>query len=224
MKQLMVISAGLSSPSTTRHVADQISAAVRTAVTARGEELQVSTVEVREYANDLTQLMLTGISSPELDELKQDISQADGLVAVSPVFQGSYSGLFKMLFDALSTDALNAMPTIVAATAGSERHSLVTEYAMRPLLTYLRANVVPTSLFAATSDFGSGDGAAFKRRVARSANELAGQILQVTGTVAGINGATAYGEGSRPRRSGTDVEEDFVPFAQLLEGHTGTHD
>ncbi|MCT2338920.1 CE1759 family FMN reductase [Corynebacterium sp. p3-SID1056] len=186
MKQLIVVSAGLSTPSTTRHVADQIAAAVRTQVTARGEDLRVRTVEVRDYAQDLTQLMLTSIDSPALEALKRVISQADGLVAVSPVFQGSYSGLFKMLFDALHTDALNAMPTIIAATGGSQRHALVTEYALRPLLTYLHAHVVPTSLFAATADFGSdgGDeGAALTQRIERAARELAELMLgRQTGT------------------------------------------
>lgn len=189
MKQLMVVTAGLSQPSTTRQVADEIAAAVRSAVGGRGEDLEVTTIEVREYATELTQLMLTGMPSPRLDQVKRDISAADALVAVSPVFQGSYSGLFKMFFDALDPDALTGMPTIVAATAGSERHSLVTEYALRPLLTYLHATVVPTSLFVTTS-----------------------------GAVEGLSGPP---EGVT-RRTGTDPAEDFVPFSQLLEGHTGT--
>ena len=230
MKQLIVVSAGLSTPSTTRHVADQIAAAVRAQVTARGEDLRVRTVEVRDYAQDLTQLMLTSIDSPALEALKREISQADGLVAVSPVFQGSYSGLFKMLFDALHTDALNAMPTIIAATGGSQRHALVTEYALRPLLTYLHAQVVPTSLFAATADFGSDDGAALTQRIERAARELAQLMLATSGAVAGI-AVTAEDstppqtqKQPQPRRSGTDLEEDFVPLGQLLGGQTETHD
>lgn len=232
MKQLIVVSAGLSTPSTTRHVADQIAAAVRAQVTARGEDLRVRTVEVRDYAQDLTQLMLTSIDSSALEALKREISQADGLVAVSPVFQGSYSGLFKMLFDALHTDALNAMPAIIAATGGSQRHALVTEYALRPLLTYLRAQVVPTSLFAATADFGSDEGAALTQRIERAARELAQLMLATSGAVAGIAGTledsappqTQAQPQTQPRRSGTDLEEDFVPLGQLLGGQTGTHD
>lgn len=232
MKQLIVVSAGLSTPSTTRHVADQIAAAVRTQVTARGEDLRVRTVEVRDYAQDLTQLMLTSIDSPALEALKRVISQADGLVAVSPVFQGSYSGLFKMLFDALHTDALNAMPTIIAATGGSQRHALVTEYALRPLLTYLHAHVVPTSLFAATADFGSDKDAALTQRIERAARELAELMLATSSDVAGIAGTaedstppqTKTKPQPQPRRSGTNLEEDFVPLGQLLGGQRGTHD
>lgn len=220
MKQLMVVSAGLSTPSTTRHVADQIAAAVRAQVTARGEDLKVRTVEVREYAQDLTQLMLTGMDSPALETLKRDISSADSLVAVTPVFQGSYSGLFKMLFDALHTDSLNAMPTIIAATAGSQRHSLVTEYALRPLFAYLRANVVPTSLFAATEDFGNDEGAAFTRRVDRAARELAELLVTTSGAVSGLAGSLDESAQPRPRRSGTDLDE-FVPLGQLLGRQTG---
>ena len=93
MKQLMVVTAGLSQPSTTREVADEIAAAVRSAVGGRGENLEVTTIEVREYATELTQLMLTGMPSRRLDQVKRDVSAADALVAVSPVFQGSYSAV-----------------------------------------------------------------------------------------------------------------------------------
>lgn len=220
MKSLMVLTAGLSTPSTTRQVADSISAAVASAVGGRGEKLEVTTVELRELANDLARQMTTDISSPALDQVKRQLSAADGLVAVTPVFKASYSGLFKMFFDVLDTDALNGMPTIVAATAGTARHSLVTEYAMRPLLTYMRAVVVPTALFATTDDFGSVDGADFTARTSRAAAELAALIVSTNGSVEGLAGAVTEPT-TRPRSAGVDASDGFVPFSELLRGHTG---
>ena len=41
------------------------------------------------------------------------------------------------------------------ATAGTARHSLVLEHALRPLFSYLKASPVPTGVFAASEDFGS---------------------------------------------------------------------
>lgn len=222
MRTLTVITAGLSTPSSTRQVADEISAAVNAAVTARGEALEVTTIELRELVNDLAQVFTTGMSTPRLDEVKTLVSSSDGLVAVTPVFKASYSGLFKMFFDALDADALNGMPTIIAATAGTPRHSLVTEFALRPLMTYMRAVVVPTSLFAATDDFGGEEGQSLERRIARAAGELANLMVASNDSVGGLGGVTAEGQGmTRRRKTGVDPEESLVPFSELLAGHDG---
>ena len=83
------------------------------------------------------------------------MTAADALIAVTPIFTASYSGLFKTFFDVLDKDALAGKPMLIAATAGTPRHSLALEHALRPLFAYLRAVVVPTAVFAATEDFGS---------------------------------------------------------------------
>ena len=166
--------------------------------------------------------MTTGLSTSHLDEVKRQLSETDGLVVVTPVFKASYTGLFKMFFDVLDTDALNGMPTIIAATAGTARHSLVTEYALRPLLAYMRAVVVPTALFAATDDFGGAGGADFSNRAARAASELAALIVSTQASVEGLAGAVGQPEAApRKRKAGVDVEDGFVPFSQLLRGHSG---
>lgn len=90
------------------------------------------------------------------------------------------------------------------------------DYALRPLFNYMRAVVVPTGIFAATEDFGGEQGAALSERINRAASQLAVLMVAETGAVAGLSG-------ERPqRRTGTDPNEDFLPFAQLLEGHDGT--
>lgn len=220
MRTLTVITAGLSNPSTTRQVADRIAAAVTAAVTARGESLDVHVVELRELVNDLGRALTTGMSSPALDEVKERISASDGLVAVTPVFKASYSGLFKTFFDVLDQDALNGMPTVIAATAGTARHSLVLDHALRPLLSYMRAAVVPTGIFAATDDFGSEEGAGLETRIARAAGELADRMVAASGSVGGLGGVTAEGQGTR-RHTGVDPAEHLTPFADLLKGHDG---
>lgn len=224
MRTIVVVSAGLSVPSSTRSVADSIANAAKAAVTARGESVDIVNIELRELVNDIGRVFSTGMSSPRLDEVKETISQADGLIAVTPVFQASYSGLFKAFFDTLNTDALNGMPVIIAATAGTARHSLVTEYAMRPLFTYMHSVVVPTSLFAATDDFGGTEGTAFESRVARAAGELAALVVADSNSVGGLGGVTAEGQGTqRRRKTGVNPEEDdIVPFSQMLQDYNGS--
>ncbi|QGU04723.1 FMN reductase [Corynebacterium comes] len=219
MRTLTVVTAGLSNPSTTRQIADQIAAATSAAISARGESAQVHVIELRELVNDLGCSLTTGMSSTALDEVKQRISASDGLIVATPVFKASYSGLFKTFFDVLDQDALNGMPTIIAATAGTARHSLVLDHAIRPLLTYMRAFVVPTGVFAATDDFGSDEGAGLDSRVNRAAGELADQMV-ASASVGGLGGVTAEGQGLR-RRTGVDPVENLTPFSALLKGHDG---
>ena len=155
-RRIVVVTAGLTVPSSTRLLADQLAEATSAQVSARGEAVEVEFVELREVAGELATFMVTGgIPTPRLTELRELVSAADGIIAVTPVFNGSYSGLFKMFFDALDPDALTGTPVLIAATAGTARHSLVLDHAMRPLFAYLRAVVVPTGVFAATEDFGS---------------------------------------------------------------------
>jgi FMN reductase len=162
-RTLAVVSAGLSVPSSTRLLADRLTTATVAALRERGDDATVEVVELREHARDLADNLVTG---------------ADGLIAVTPVFSASYSGLFKTFFDVLDKESLTGTPVLLGATAGTARHSLVVEHAMRPLFAYLRAIAVPTGVFAAPEDWG-GDGGvdrALAGRIERAAGELADLI------------------------------------------------
>ena len=218
-RRLVVVTAGLSEPSSTRLLADQLTDAVRAAVTARGEALEVDVIELRDLAVALAQTMTTGgLPAPAVADALRKVEAADGMVAVTPVFAASYSGLFKMFFDVVGTETLAGMPVLVAATAGTPRHSLVLDHALRPLFSHLRAVVVPTGVFAATEDFGGGEaGATLGTRVHRAAGELA--ALLVAEPVA-VQGFTPSPEDTRRRSSGLSVGA-VTPFAELLRGHQG---
>lgn len=214
-RRVVVISAGLSQPSATRLLADQLAAAVSAQVSARGEAVEIDTIDVRELAAALAATMTTGgLASPELDRVRERVSSADAVVAVTPVFAASYSGLFKMFVDALDPDALTGMPVLIAATAGTPRHSLVLDFALRPLFTYLRAVVVPTGVFAATEDFG---GAQLVERVRRAAAELAALVVADAAAVEGF-----VPDPGRTRHSGVGIEAQVTPFEDLLRGHSGS--
>src|SRR5664279_6652709 len=172
-----VVSAGLSQPSSTRLLGDQLAGAVRTAGADRGDRVEVITLELRELAHDITDNLLTGFPGVALQTALDAVSSADGLIAVTPVFSGSYSGLFKSFFDVLDREALVGTPVLLAATGGSARHSLVLEYALRPLFSYLKGDIVPTGVFAATADFGSDDaGRSLADRIDRAARELVDHV------------------------------------------------
>ncbi len=202
-RTLVVVTAGLSQPSSSRLLAGRLAAATEQALGARGIDSRTVVVELRDHARDLADHLLTGFPTPTLRETIDTVLGADGLIAVSPVFNGSYSGLFKLFFDVLERDALEGTPVLIGATAGTARHSLVLEHALRPLFVYLGARVGVIGVFAATEDWGQGDASpdsGLADRIERAARELAGVLAA----------------GQRPERS--DPYADPIPFEDLLAG------
>jgi FMN reductase len=199
-KRIVVVTAGLSVPSSTRLLADLLGDAIERSIQARGADVEVETIELRPLAHALADHLLTGFPSGDLATAIDHVHRADGLVVVTPVFAASYSGLFKTFFDVLEPDVLDGKPVLVAATAGTARHSLVLEHALRPLFSYLHAVVVPTGVFAATEDFGGSDGA-LQKRVDRAAGELAALVAD------GVSATPKPGP-ARPAA--------VTPFEQLL--------
>ncbi|WP_353648087.1 CE1759 family FMN reductase [Nakamurella sp. A5-74] len=173
--RIVVVEAGLGTPSSTRLLADRLTAA--TAEMLAGQDLEFSTIALRELAHPLADNLLTGFPSGPLVPAIEAVAAADALIVVTPVFAASYSGLFKMFFDVLEPGALRGTPVLLAATAGTARHSLVLEHAVRPLLSYLGALTVPTAVFAATEDWGAAGVGALDERIARAATDLSGLLL-----------------------------------------------
>ncbi|MFW6774889.1 FMN reductase [Nocardioides sp. CPCC 205120] len=208
MTRVVVVTAGLSQPSSTRLLADRLADAVTAALAERGEQVELDVVELRDHAHALADHLLTGFATGDLADAIGAVARADALVVVTPVFSASYSGLFKTFFDVLEPETLAGTPVLLAATAGTPRHSLVLEHALRPLFAYLRATTVPTAVFAATEDFGAGDGY-LASRVHRAAGELAD-------LAAGTRRTTQRRQAALP--AADEEFGDVIPFEQLLRG------
>jgi FMN reductase len=166
MRKLVVVTAGLSKPSSTRLLADRLAAA--TGMT------DTRVIELRDLAHEITDHLLTGFPPAALADALDAVAGADALIAVTPIFTGSYSGLFKSFFDVVDKDALADKPVLIAATGGTARHSLALEHALRPMFAYLRAVVVPTAVYAATEDW-AGEGT-LRDRIDRAAAELVREV------------------------------------------------
>ncbi|MEV6181718.1 FMN reductase [Streptomyces sp. NPDC052015] len=174
--KLVAVSAGLSTPSSTRLLADRLAESARGELADEGYVVETEVIELRELAVAVANNLVTGFPAPQLATAIDAVTSAHGLIAVTPVFTASYSGLFKSFFDLIDPDALTGKPVLVAATGGTARHSLVLEHALRPLFAYLRATVVPTAVYAASEDWGSGGDAyteGMPSRIRRAGGELA---------------------------------------------------
>ncbi|WP_251449209.1 FMN reductase [Microbacterium sp. Marseille-Q6648] len=204
-RRIAVVSAGLSNPSSTRMLADRMAAATVAALADSGEEqVDVDVFELRDLAHDITNNLLTGFAPPALESMINAVVSADAVIAVTPIFSTSYSGLFKSFIDVVDPDALTGTPVLIGANAGTARHSLAIDYAIRPLFTYLHAEPVSTGVFAASSDWG---GSADKvsplaERIERGARELAAAVT---------------------RRAPARIEDPFDPATYLGEGRSFGH-
>lgn len=207
--ELVAVSAGIGVPSATRLLADRLALAAQQTADEAGHKADLQVIELRDLATDIAHNLVAGFPSPQLARALDAVARADGLIAVTPVFSGSYSGLFKSFFDVLDNTALTGKPVLIGATGGTPRHSLVLEHAMRPLFAYLRAVVVPTGVYAASQDWGAeGEDrhGELSARIVRAGAELADFMAcrPPNGRRAGVSTAFA------------DEEDEVVPFEQQL--------
>ncbi|MFJ6630959.1 FMN reductase [Streptomyces sp. NPDC091376] len=207
--KLVAVSAGLSSPSSTRLLADRLADAAQERLAEQDRKVEVEVVELRDLATAIANNLVTGFPSPALGAAIDAVTGADGVITVTPVFTASYSGLFKSFFDLIDPQALTGKPVLIAATGGTARHSLVLDHALRPLFAYLRALVVPTAVYAASEDWGSGGDEyteGLPTRIRRAGGELAG--LMVTTRDARDARAEESGEATDYERQLADLRFD----------------
>ena len=181
-RTIAVVSAGLSKPSSTRLLADRLGGAAERRLTERGDTVKVEVIELRDLAHDITNNLLTGFPSTQLEGAIETLLTADGVIAVTPIFTASYNGLFKSFFDIIEPGSLIDMPVLLAATGGTARHSLAIDYALRPLFAYLHADVASTGVFASTDDWGSDEDGVkpLPERIDRAAEEFVGLVTRST--------------------------------------------
>ena len=205
-RRITVLSAGLGVPSSSRLLADQLSSAAEQQLRASGYEVAVDVVELRDLAVDIANNFVTGYAAPRLAEVIAGVEASDGIIAVTPVFSASYSGLFKSFMDVLDPKSLDGKAVLLGATGGTDRHQMVLDYALRPLFSYLRTRIAATGVFAGPQDWGTAEegGASLADRVERAAGELV-RLL----------------EGPQPGRKPAPLES--LPFEQLLAGISASH-
>lgn len=200
-RRITVLTAGLGVPSSSRLLADQMAAAVERRLGSAGIAATVNVVELRDHAVEIANNFVTGFAAPRLAGVIAGVEESDGIIAVSPVFSASYSGLFKSFIDVLAPGALEGKAVLLGATAGTDRHQMVLDFAMRPLFVYLRTRIAATAVFAGPQDWGNADdgGSPLSARVDRAAAEFA-RLLQDGGS------------GRKPAPPAS------LPFEQLLAG------
>jgi FMN reductase len=206
--RLVVVSAGVSTPSTTRLLADRTAQKTIDLLREAGIPATVKVIELGPLAVEVAQAIVTGFPGERLQEAIELLARADAVIASTPVYKAGISGLFKSFADVLDDDLLIAKPVILAATAGTARHAMVVDDQLRPLFAFLRAMPVPTSLFAAPDDWGS---TSLTERIARAASELVLLVRSGVGPSIADSGWSGYqhrfsGNATNADRSVADID------------------
>jgi FMN reductase len=224
-RQLVVISAGVSDPSSTRMLADRIAQRSLEQLRQRGADGSVRIIELRPLALDIARATVSGFPSEQLQANIERIAAADAVIVSTPVYKAGISGLFKSFVDLLDNDLMIAKPVLLAATAGSARHALVADEQLRSLFAYMRALTVPTSVFAASEDWAASD---LGQRIQRAATELAVLVLAKVEQGIADESWSGYqhqfaGNATRAEQSGEDIDFDS-PLMRLAAGGSSPAD
>jgi FMN reductase len=166
--------AGSSSrPSRTRNLVEAI-----TSTAAKRIGATTTIYDLNEIHPSLGSTLDPRSAPPDLVELIEAITNADALIVGSPVYKGTYTGLFKHLFDLIEPKALKDKPVVLSATGGSERHALVLDHGLRPLFAFFSADIVATGAYATEADFTDyqPSSAALLSRIDRVALELSWRV------------------------------------------------
>lgn len=86
-------------------------------------------------------------------EVTQAIMDSDVIFIGTPIFQASIPASLKNIFDLLPQNALEFKTVSMLVTAGSEKHFLIPEIQLKPILSYMKANIVPNYVFLLDTEF-----------------------------------------------------------------------
>jgi len=177
-----------SQPSRTRNL---VEAAVLKAADRSGAEARI--YDLTELCFSLGTTLSADQAPADLALLLNDIVTADALIVGSPVYKGTYTGLFKHLFDLIEPRALKDKPVVLTATGGSERHALVLDHGLRPLFAFFSADIIATGLYATETDFTDyrPSTAALLGRIDRAATELSWRLSRTTSDIAPLQALAA---------------------------------
>ena len=209
--RLAVVTAGMGEPSSTSLLGSRLADAAVKALATAGVHAQVEEIRLRGLAHGIADHLTMGFPSGKLAQALDTVRAADAVIAVTPTFKAGYAGLFKSFWDLTEDGDIAGTPLLLAATGGTSRHSLMIDTALRPLFAYLRADMVPTGVFAATDDFGADS--ALQARIDRAGGELAQRVAWRLG--GRLESGAPDAEAAAAASGSPDEHDDAAPDAPI---------
>ncbi|RZJ62767.1 MAG: FMN reductase [Acidovorax sp.] len=179
--KVVAVSGSIQKPSRTLVLVEELLAALGEVV-----PLQAQVIEIGALARDFGAVLVRSELPASVQAQLQLIESADLVIAASPVYRASYTGLFKHLFDFVHHEALIDKPVLLAATGGSDRHALVIDHQLRPLFSFFQARTLPIGVYASEQDFQGYEigSAALRERIALAVSRAAPLLAVPAGRLA----------------------------------------
>jgi FMN reductase len=167
--RIVAFSGNTHRPSRTRTLVEAVAAEV-----ARLRPIELKVFDLVDAGTGIAVASRSALPLPAA-RIVEAIEGADALIVGSPVYKGSYAGLFKHLIDFVGPETLVGKPVVLTATGGGPRHALVVEHSLRPLFGFFAAQTAPTAVYAGDTEIADGRVAddVVRSRVAQAAAELA---------------------------------------------------
>lgn len=122
-------------------------------ITETNPEIEVTLLDLAEYemvfSDGRNYLEYEG----DTKFVAQTVMEADALIIGTPIFQAAIPATLKNVFDLLPQNALRDKVAGIIVTAGSAKHYLIAEQQLKPILAYMKANIVQTYVFIEEKDF-----------------------------------------------------------------------
>lgn len=213
--RIVVLSAGVGDPSSTRMLADRTADRILALAADRDLVVEAEVIELRTFATEIAAALVSTTVGPRLRAARESLAAADGIVVAAPVYKAAPSALLLALLQGLDNDLLIGKPVVLAATAGTPRHALVIDDQLRGLFAFLRTITVPTSLFAAPEDWSD---PALAERIDRAAAEFV--LLLESGVAAAIRDGSwhryrhEFGSTGADAAPSLDFDSDLMRMAR----------
>lgn len=146
--RIVAVSGGLQRPSRTLALVEQLIEGLTEAIHS-----DVRLIELGEIIPHFGNVVQRAQLPAHIEDALKDVESADLLLVASPIYRGSYTGLFKHFFDLVHHEALIDVPVLLAATGGSDRHALAIDHQLRPLFSFFQAHTLPVGVYATDKEF-----------------------------------------------------------------------
>ncbi len=140
--------------------------------------IETELIDLKDYEIELVNGSPLSFYNKDTWNVVQKIVNADLLVFGSPIYQASITGSLKNLLDHLPINGLKSKVTGIVTLAGSEKHFLVGEYQLRPILAYLKG-IVPYSNVFVTNDAFDDESELVDKNIIERLHNLANEMIQL---------------------------------------------
>ncbi|MGM0845587.1 MAG: NADPH-dependent FMN reductase [Bacillota bacterium] len=117
------------------------------------KNLETELIDLKDFDIELVKGFPLENYNEDTKNVVKTILSADMLVIGTPIYQASISGVLKNLFDHIPQEGFDGKIVGMVATAGSEKHYLVSEYHLKPIISFLKGTLPARNVFVHNSCF-----------------------------------------------------------------------